>query len=522
MAEHVTLNIREFEIETMPISCTLICVGPPGSGKCHGKDTKIMSYDGSIVNVQDIKIGDKIMGQDSNPKNILSVCHGNDTLYNIYKIYPHTQNKSKYVVNKDHILVYVNEKGEYYEKSVKEILKEDNMKRYGFKRSVLSFENTYKYNQMTISEAFELGKSYSTLQSSSIKTVEGIPDEIKYSSYNIRLNFIYGFLSNYDGVYIPHDNIQYIIYKIEEKNGGIMEDYLFMVNTFENLVGERDGKYINIYEYSSRVHHEIEIEEKGKGDYYGFEITGDGLYMLDDCTITHNTTLMNYIVYYKKHIYPVARCMSGNPGGFKDMCEVFHPLFCSNKWEEDLEKKHVFRQKTCIQENLSHDPEGKDRKPSGKHYVGNRAINILDDVSDDPKIYKRPVFNQLFKIGAQWYNQLFMLGSQYAIDLPPAIRNSVNYVAIFRCPPGDERKKLYTNFGGICGDYDTFSQLMDHLTGDYTALIIVKRTQSQDLQDCVFYLKADVIKQDFKFGCKEYRDWIKKRYNTEYIEENEF
>ena len=36
-----------------------------GFGKCLGKDTPIMMYDGSIKMVQDIKVGDKIMGDDS-------------------------------------------------------------------------------------------------------------------------------------------------------------------------------------------------------------------------------------------------------------------------------------------------------------------------------------------------------------------------------------------------------------------------------------------------------------------------
>lgn len=36
-----------------------------GSGKCHAKDTKIMLFDGTVKNVQDIKVGDFLMGDDS-------------------------------------------------------------------------------------------------------------------------------------------------------------------------------------------------------------------------------------------------------------------------------------------------------------------------------------------------------------------------------------------------------------------------------------------------------------------------
>lgn len=43
-----------------------------GSGKCLGKNTPILMYDGSIKRVQDVIVGDQIMGDDSLPRNVLS------------------------------------------------------------------------------------------------------------------------------------------------------------------------------------------------------------------------------------------------------------------------------------------------------------------------------------------------------------------------------------------------------------------------------------------------------------------
>jgi hypothetical protein len=39
--------------------------GPMGTGKCHTFDTPILMYDGSVKMVQDIVVGDKVMGDDS-------------------------------------------------------------------------------------------------------------------------------------------------------------------------------------------------------------------------------------------------------------------------------------------------------------------------------------------------------------------------------------------------------------------------------------------------------------------------
>ena len=69
-----------------------------GSG-CHAVGTKIMMYDGSCKNVEDIVIGDQLMGDDSKPRNVLRLFRGNDDMY---KVIP---NKGEpYVVNKDHVL----------------------------------------------------------------------------------------------------------------------------------------------------------------------------------------------------------------------------------------------------------------------------------------------------------------------------------------------------------------------------------------------------------------------------------
>ncbi len=98
------------------------------------------------------------------------------------------------------------------------------------------------------------------------------------------------------------------------------------------------------------------------------------------------TTFIENMAYYHKHRYPVARIFMGTEGGYKQFCNIFHPLYVSNSYDEDEERRHIIRQRTCIM----NDPDN----------PGNSAINILDDVSDDPKIYKSKVMRGLFKLGS--------------------------------------------------------------------------------------------------------------------------
>jgi hypothetical protein len=73
--------------------------GPMGTGKCHVFDTPILMYDGSIKMVQDIVVGDKVMGDDSSCRNVLSLGRGEDDLYDIVH-----SNGEKYGVNSEHIM----------------------------------------------------------------------------------------------------------------------------------------------------------------------------------------------------------------------------------------------------------------------------------------------------------------------------------------------------------------------------------------------------------------------------------
>lgn len=78
---------------------SLLLVGPPGIGKCHAKDTEILMADGTIKLVQDIIVGDKIMGDDSKPRQVLSLGRGKDMMYDIIPV-----KGEKFRVNSEHIL----------------------------------------------------------------------------------------------------------------------------------------------------------------------------------------------------------------------------------------------------------------------------------------------------------------------------------------------------------------------------------------------------------------------------------
>lgn len=78
--------------------CGLLDI-PCGSGKCLGKNTEILMFNGDIEKVQNIKVGDVLMGDDSTPRKVLSIARGREKMYRIRQSYG-----EDYVVNESHIL----------------------------------------------------------------------------------------------------------------------------------------------------------------------------------------------------------------------------------------------------------------------------------------------------------------------------------------------------------------------------------------------------------------------------------
>lgn len=76
-----------------------VLYGPPGCGKCLGINTPVIMYDGSIKMVQDIVVGDLLMGDDSTPRTVLSLARGREQMYRVKQL-----NGDDYVVNESHIL----------------------------------------------------------------------------------------------------------------------------------------------------------------------------------------------------------------------------------------------------------------------------------------------------------------------------------------------------------------------------------------------------------------------------------
>lgn len=77
----------------------ILVVAPTGAGKCLGRDTPVLMFDGSIKLVQDVAVGDLLMGPDSKPRRVESLARGREMMYRVVPT-----KGDPYVVNESHIL----------------------------------------------------------------------------------------------------------------------------------------------------------------------------------------------------------------------------------------------------------------------------------------------------------------------------------------------------------------------------------------------------------------------------------
>jgi hypothetical protein len=92
-------DFQKWAIESIITNNHCLVTAHTGSGKCLKFNTDILMFDGSIKKVQDIKVGDKLMGDDSTERNVLGLARGIEPMYKI-----NLSDGDNFTCNESHIL----------------------------------------------------------------------------------------------------------------------------------------------------------------------------------------------------------------------------------------------------------------------------------------------------------------------------------------------------------------------------------------------------------------------------------
>lgn len=241
----------------------------------------------------------------------------------------------------------------------------------------------------------------------------------------------------------------------------------------------------------------LDIIAPSTANFKNFEQGGSKIAIIGK-TGLGKTSIMCALLYAKKHIFPVCMLTSTVERESPTFSKILPEIFIHDKYDEKQIEKFIQRQKLAKE-----------------HLECPWAVMILDDCTDDPSIFRRPLQNGIYKRSRHW-KIMAILSLQYAMDIPPAVRTNTDGVFILRDPNLRNRKKLYENYASIIPDFQLFCKIMDEITNDFTALYIHNSSKSNNWTDCVFWYKAKPVPEGFKFGCDTFWKHHKQRYNTEY------
>jgi superfamily II DNA or RNA helicase len=338
-----------------------------GFGKCLQKSTAVLMYDGNIKYVENIIIGDLLMGDDSKSRKVLSTCSGTEKMFKVMSStgesfgcnYSHIltlkiigDKNIRYHNNKFFVKILDRNIFKFTENCFKSMI---SVKKFLRKNSNDIIDiHLYDYINLEpdVKKCLRLYKACTEFQD--IKTTlspneyiarseqGSIPYEYKCNSIEKRSLLINSIIKYYG-------KRQNYGYDIVLENGEFTKDVNYIIHSLGihtllekkekyiiKMFGSIDGK--NISQSLFPNFYTIPIIDD---TYYGFTLDGNGRFLLGNFTVTHNTAMSIYIA-SKINLKTLVVC---------------HRIVLINQWKDSIKRfcpnstVQILNSKSKIQDN---------------------------------------------------------------------------------------------------------------------------------------------------------------------------
>jgi superfamily II DNA or RNA helicase len=295
-----------------------------GAGKCLAKGTEILMFDGRIKLVESIVPGDILMGDDSTPRNVLTIARGQELMYKI-----NADINNYYIVNESHILslknIYTNKITDISVKDYLQLNNDEKNNLYGYRVPITFNNKSYEVNPYVFG-SWLADEYYSDsiiesqifinfLKEYNINKNIHIPHHYKCNSSKIQLELLAGIIDS-NNCYIENNTFNFI-----NNNEQLINDIIFITRSLgfvSNKINKDTFFIISFYCANSKdlalpskknkhiinpnhsLNYRIMLEKLYIGNYYGFELDGNRRFLLGDYTVTHNTVLAIYLAHLLK------------------------------------------------------------------------------------------------------------------------------------------------------------------------------------------------------------------------------
>jgi DNA gyrase/topoisomerase IV subunit B len=283
----------------------------PLKGKCISATTNVLLWDGNIKLANQLIVGDEIIGDDGTKRTILNLSKGVGYMYKVCQT-----NGNPYEVNEDHILTVCfpshkkikrignNWKTVYWCKDERKIkyttfnsyyasqdflnnIDDNNVIDIPIKEFI-SLENNHKFkgvrgkcinwkeNKLSI-DPFALGNLVGN------GSLNRIPVNYIVNTFDIRIDVLFG-ITYIAGKFIHDNEIELVC------NNHVFKDLEYLVNSLGFCIKSVDyGSYkvVSIL-LTRKTKGSLDIQLTNKKEYIGLEVDGNGRFLINDFTATHN------------------------------------------------------------------------------------------------------------------------------------------------------------------------------------------------------------------------------------------
>lgn len=334
----MSVQLRDYQLkaikelhEAKAAGLNTCVVSPTG---CHAAGTKVMLANLKTKAVEDVQVGDKLLGVNGHVRTVLRLCRGTGRMYQIKYNYGHTL-----TVNEDHILSLKIDREDTANMSVKDYLSlpeemKDRYTLYSAPPSELPVPHIPLKNlplhpfilgqilseydftidgtpiHKPVKEYFETTKPVGDFDYDMLNTLGQlgvrkpmqwvhIPKLYLHGSLETRRELMSGML-RHRGKIQSKTRVQDVTLPLSMR-----EDFMFLAHSLGFRVSVRKNRlqiqgdcsqlpahrmmHIAKPTYRYRGRFTFKIEYIGQSEFYGFELDGDHLYLLDDWIVTHNS-----------------------------------------------------------------------------------------------------------------------------------------------------------------------------------------------------------------------------------------
>lgn len=230
---------------------------------------------------------------------------------------------------------------------------------------------------------------------------------------------------------------------------------------------------------------------------------------------TGKSTLVRDVLFHHRNI-PSGTVISGTEESNDFYKKIVPPVFIHGAYTPVIVQNFVNRQKLIMKKIME---EQKARGQPSR--MDPRAFLILDDCLYDDSWTRDLNIRYLF-LNGRWVKVFFLITMQYPLGVPPVLRTNVDYVFILREPYLNNRKRIYENYGSAFPSFEFFCQVMDQCTQNYECLVVSNNTQSNKLEDIIYWYKAE-LHGDFRCGAPEFWNFSAQHYrDTQDAEINQY